>query len=171
MLLVRQAAARLTHVRHLSATRFMDPHADKVGLRVDDLFNVRSKNVLVTGGSKGIGLMIAKGFVANGANVYICARNAEAVRGAADDLNAEGPGRAAGLVADLSKDDGIASLVDALSADPALSDGLHCLVNNGNVRDTNRDHFPPGTSRSNLSQRAPRGVLLSTSTQTRPGRK
>src|SRR5258708_21765202 len=40
---------------------------------------LKSKNVVVTGGSKGIGLAIAELFAAEGANVAICARNAEEV--------------------------------------------------------------------------------------------
>ncbi len=40
---------------------------------------LKGKSVLVTGGSKGIGLAIAQLFAAEGANVAICARNADQV--------------------------------------------------------------------------------------------
>ena len=43
-----------------------------------DLFNVSGKIALVTGGSRGIGEMIAEGFVTNGVKTYNSARRAEA---------------------------------------------------------------------------------------------
>ena len=47
-------------------------------LSVGELFGVEGKTVLVTGGARGIGLMIAAGFVANGARVYIASRSKDA---------------------------------------------------------------------------------------------
>ena len=48
-----------------------------------NLFSVKGRVALVTGGSAGIGRMIATGLAAAGARVYICARNAEKVTAAA----------------------------------------------------------------------------------------
>ena len=47
-------------------------------LSISNLFSVEGKTVLVTGGSRGIGEMIAAGFLANGATVYISSRKADA---------------------------------------------------------------------------------------------
>ncbi len=95
-----------------------------------ELFSVAGKNVLVTGGSRGIGLMIANGFVAAGAHVWISSRNATAcaeVAAALTDLGQETGGTCVALPADLSEPANVPALVDALSAQV---DQLDVLVNN-----------------------------------------
>ena len=90
-----------------------------------DLFSIAGKVALVTGGSRGIGLMIARGFVEAGAKVYISARKADACEAAAAELSQHGTCIA--LPADLSTEAGARRLAEAIAArEPAL----HVLVNN-----------------------------------------
>ena len=90
-----------------------------------DLFSIEGKVALVTGGSRGIGLMIARGYAENGARVYVSARSADACAEAAAELSKVGT--CAALPADLSKLSEVKRLAAELSArEPAL----HVLVNN-----------------------------------------
>ncbi|HET9062665.1 MAG TPA: SDR family NAD(P)-dependent oxidoreductase [Candidatus Binatia bacterium] len=90
-----------------------------------DLFSVRGKVALVTGGSRGIGRMIARGFVANGAKVYISARKRDELDAAKAELSREGD--VVTVPADLSTEAGC----NALAAEIARSErALHVLVNN-----------------------------------------
>ena len=96
-------------------------------LGVTRLFGVKGKTILVTGGARGIGLMIAAGFVANGATVYIASRSADACETAARRLTAAGPGTCHALAADLGTETGCAALAAALKS---REQALHVLVNN-----------------------------------------
>ncbi|HEY8153505.1 MAG TPA: SDR family oxidoreductase [Myxococcota bacterium] len=90
-----------------------------------DLFSIAGKVALVTGGSRGIGFMIARGFVEAGARVYISARKADACEAAAAELSKHGVCIA--LPADLSTEAAARRLAEQLAArEPAL----HILVNN-----------------------------------------
>jgi NAD(P)-dependent dehydrogenase (short-subunit alcohol dehydrogenase family) len=91
----------------------------------NDLFSIDGKVALVTGGSRGIGLMIARGFVQAGARVYVSSRKAEVCERVAGELSREGT--CVSLPADLATEAGCRGLAQALSArEPAL----HVLVNN-----------------------------------------
>ncbi len=59
-------------------------------MKIEELFSVRGKVVVVTGGSRGIGEMIARAYVENGAKVYITARNAAVCDGLAAELSKVG---------------------------------------------------------------------------------
>ena len=70
-------------------------------MKIADLFSVAGKVVVVTGGSRGIGEMIARGYVENGAKVYITARNAAVCDGLAAELSKVGT--CISIPADLAK--------------------------------------------------------------------
>ena len=53
---------------------------------MQDLFSVEGKVVLITGGSKGLGKMIAEAFVRSGSKVYITARHGAVVEQTAKEL-------------------------------------------------------------------------------------
>jgi NAD(P)-dependent dehydrogenase (short-subunit alcohol dehydrogenase family) len=69
-------------------------------MKIEALFNVRGKTALITGGSRGLGEMIARAYVENGVTVYISSRKADACANVAQDLSSLG--ECAGLPADLS---------------------------------------------------------------------
>lgn len=90
-----------------------------------NLFDVSGKIALVTGGSRGIGEMIAEGFVANGVKTYISSRNAEVCDATAARLSEQG--ECISIPADLSTGDGIAALVGEIKSRESQ---LDILVNN-----------------------------------------
>jgi NAD(P)-dependent dehydrogenase (short-subunit alcohol dehydrogenase family) len=89
------------------------------------LFSIEGKVALVTGGSRGIGLMIARGYVESGATVYISSRKAETCDEAAAELSKHGTCRS--LPADVGTEAGAVALAAALAA---REPKLHILVNN-----------------------------------------
>jgi 2-deoxy-D-gluconate 3-dehydrogenase len=91
-----------------------------------DLFSLRGRVALVTGGSRGIGRMIAKGFIDQGARVYISSRKADVCEQTAKELSAGG-GTCIALPVDASSAAGINALVDAYSRQESK---LDILVNN-----------------------------------------
>ena len=94
--------------------------------RLDHLFSLAGKIALVTGGSRGIGEMIAEGFVDAGAKVIMTARKAEALEATADRLRSKG-GDVVAVAGDLSTPDGVTAFAEAVKAE---TDVLHILVNN-----------------------------------------
>ena len=102
------------------------------------LFSLEGRSALITGGSRGIGKMIATGFLQHGATVYISARKAAACDATAAELSAYGT--CISLPADVSTAAGIAGLVAAYSAHESK---LDILVNNaGAAWGAAFDEFP-----------------------------
>lgn len=90
-----------------------------------NLFDVTGKVAVVTGGSSGIGFMMAQGLLENGAKVYITARKIERLKAAEKALSKFGDCTA--IPSDLSNLDGIEMFVDELSKHETK---LDILINN-----------------------------------------
>ncbi len=90
------------------------------------LFDVRGKVAIVTGGTRGIGLMIARGLLEAGAHVAITSRKAEAVDAAVRELGATG-GEVWGVPADLATTEGVNAFAAAVAERHAQVD---LLINN-----------------------------------------
>ncbi|NJN51424.1 MAG: SDR family oxidoreductase [Gammaproteobacteria bacterium] len=96
----------------------------------ENLFSVAGKVALVTGGSRGIGEMIAAGYLAGGAKVYISARKAPACDATAARLSKEFGGECISIPGNLAELPGI----EAVAAQVARRESkLDILVNNAGV--------------------------------------
>jgi len=99
----------------------------KLPLRGDP---VRGRIALVTGGAQGFGAEIARGLVDAGSFVIVADINAEGAQAFADKLNAEGPKMAAAVAVDVSDEDSVKAMADAIVEQLG---GLDLLVSNAGV--------------------------------------
>ena len=96
-------------------------------MKLENLFSVKNKVVLITGGSRGIGEMMAAGFVANGAKVDITARSREAVMETAKRLSEKYSGVCEGIASDISNLEGIKKFTEEFIL---KENSLDVLINN-----------------------------------------
>ena len=89
------------------------------------LFDLSGKVAVVTGGTRGIGLMMARGLLEAGASAFVCSRDAAAVARAVEELAAFG--KVDGLAANLSTEEECARLASWVGE---RTDRVHVLVNN-----------------------------------------
>jgi 2-deoxy-D-gluconate 3-dehydrogenase len=103
-----------------------------------DLFSLAGRTALVTGGSRGIGKMIAAGFIEQGAKVYISSRKADQCDAAAAELSKNGT--CISLPQDISSVEGCKSLAARIGE---AEEKLDILVNNaGAAWGADFDEFP-----------------------------
>jgi 2-deoxy-D-gluconate 3-dehydrogenase len=99
-------------------------------MNLENLFSISGKTALVTGGSRGIGEMIAAGFLANGVKTYISSRKADVCTATAGRLVEQFGGECIPLPADASTLEGVEGLAAALRE---REESLDILVNNAGV--------------------------------------
>jgi NAD(P)-dependent dehydrogenase (short-subunit alcohol dehydrogenase family) len=105
---------------------------------MSDLFSIAGKTALITGGSRGIGLMIARAYVEHRAKVYISSRKAEVCDAAAAELSRTG--ECISLPADLSRSEEVTRIATLLKARERK---LDILINNaGATWGASIDEFP-----------------------------
>lgn len=88
---------------------------------------LREKVAVITGGSVGIGLAVARGLAAEGADLMLCARDAARLEAVASQINTDFGVRAEFVAADISTPEGSGSLTDAVAA---RFGGADILINN-----------------------------------------
>jgi len=96
-------------------------------MEINNIFSVKNKIAVVTGGSRGIGEMITAGFLANGAKVYITARKAPALIEKAKELSELYGGECVAIPCDLSTLEGIESFTQQIEE---KEEGIDFLINN-----------------------------------------
>jgi NAD(P)-dependent dehydrogenase (short-subunit alcohol dehydrogenase family) len=105
---------------------------------MENLFNLKGKIALITGGSRGIGAMIAEGFVRNGVKTYISSRKSEACDKKAEELSKFG--ECISIPADLTDINEMDKLVSKIKEKET---NLNILVNNaGAAWGASFDDFP-----------------------------
>ncbi len=109
-------------------------------MKINDLFNVEGKIVIVTGGSSGIGEMISAGYLANGAKVYITARKEVQLYKTADELSNKYDAECIAIPGDLSTLKGIDNFYEEICK---KENSIDFLINNaGAAWAQSFDDFP-----------------------------
>ncbi|KAL4910084.1 hypothetical protein BDW74DRAFT_144412 [Aspergillus multicolor] len=104
--------------------------------KLENLFGVKGKVALVTGGGSGIGLMATQALAKNGAKVYITGRTSEKLDRVAELYNKNIEGQIIPLTADVTDKDSIRKLVKELESKEKV---LNILINNAGVSSATQD--------------------------------
>ncbi|KAJ5894137.1 hypothetical protein N7495_005828 [Penicillium taxi] len=131
----------------------MDAEQSNQNFKLENLFNVRGKVALITGGGSGIGLMAAQALAVNGAKVYIAGRSKEKLERVADLYGADIPGQLIPITADVKSKDSIDNLVEAISEREHF---LSILINNAGISSKSQttEHEDPQKLRKSLFEGA-----------------
>ena len=103
-----------------------------------NLFSIEGKTAIITGGSSGIGAMIAEAFVQNGVKTYITSRKADALEEKREEFSSNG--ECIAIQADLSDNDGINRLFEEICS---YESKIDILINNaGTAWASSFEDFP-----------------------------
>ncbi|KAI9708198.1 MAG: hypothetical protein M1820_004152 [Bogoriella megaspora] len=115
--------------------------------QLSELYNVKDKVALVTGGGSGIGLMAVQALAVNGAKVYIVGRTEEKLERVASTYGKDVPGQIIPLTADIASKSSIKELVSEIESREKC---LCILINNAGIAGTT--HKPEGSSAEEVKQ-------------------
>ena len=96
----------LQHTSHYTS-KINYKMTEKSNFQVADVFNVKDKVALVTGGGSGIGLMIVQTLAVNGAKVYIVGRTGDKLERVAEQYGKDIPGQIIPIVGDVADKEGV----------------------------------------------------------------
>ncbi|KAJ5204257.1 uncharacterized protein N7498_005136 [Penicillium cinerascens] len=131
----------------------MEAKQSNQNFRLENLFNVKGKVALITGGGSGIGLMAAQALAVNGAKVYITGRTKEKLDRVAELYSADVPGEIIPITADITNKESIDSLVQTISEREKY---LSILINNAGIssQPQTTEHEDPQQLRKSLFEDA-----------------
>lgn len=95
-----------------------------------DLFNLTGKTALITGGNGGLGLGMAIGLADHGCEVILVGRNQSKVQKSIHEINGLHPGKAHGLIGDVTLDDDLERMC---SDGTSITGSLDILINNAGI--------------------------------------
>ncbi|KAJ5359571.1 uncharacterized protein N7496_011984 [Penicillium cataractarum] len=117
----------------------MSSPVNNASFRLENLFGMKGKVALITGGGSGIGLMATQSLAVNGAKVYITGRTKEKLDRVVDLYGKDISGEIIAIPADVTSKESIQKLVDEISAKESE---LDILINNAGISSAkqNTDH-------------------------------
>lgn len=131
----------------------MEAKQNNQNFKLENLFNVKGKVALITGGGSGIGLMAAQSLAVNGAKVYITGRTKEKLDRVAELYSADVPGEIIPIMADITDKESIDNLVQTISE---RENYLSILINNAGIssQPQTTEHEDPRELRQSLFEDA-----------------
>ncbi|KAJ5883071.1 uncharacterized protein N7473_009957 [Penicillium subrubescens] len=120
----------------------MSSQVNNDSFKLENLFGMKGKVALITGGGSGIGLMATQSLAVNGAKVYITGRTKEKLDRVVELYGKDIPGEIIAIPADVTSKESIQNLVDEISSKESK---LHILINNAGISSAkqNTDHEDP----------------------------